>query len=55
MPLCRSAAPQIIRSLVPAVRCLQAMSSAASDEAQAASTVKLGPPSTTAVDRYLWC
>ena len=55
MPLCRSAAPQIIRSLVPAVKCLQAMSSAASDEAQAASTVKLGPPSTTAVDRYLWC
>jgi hypothetical protein len=39
MPLCRSAPPQIIRSLPPDASSLQAASSAASDEAQAASTV----------------
>ena len=39
MPLCRSAPPQIIRSLSPATSSLQAESIAASEEAQAASTV----------------
>lgn len=44
MPLCRSAPPHNITSLVPAASSLQATSTAASEEAQAASTVKLGPP-----------
>ncbi len=44
MPLCTSAPPHSTRSLVPAASWAQAESRAASEAAQAASTVKLLPP-----------
>ncbi len=44
MPLCRSAPPHSTTSLVPPTSSLQATSTAANEEAQAASTVKLAPP-----------
>ena len=44
MLLCRSAPPQITTLLLPVASSLHARSTAASDDAHAASTVKLEPP-----------